>query len=85
MFEEITPISPFTVTLEPIVYDAISIKRISVDITEKSASIEVQLFSNNNLRDIKLLNMSGDNYLNWGTDDSYVITWVMKELGFTSP
>lgn len=84
MFEEITTITPFTVIPDTIVYDGISIKRITIDIG-KSATIEVQLFSNNHLRDIRLLTMSGEDYLQWGNDDSYVITWAMKELGVTSP
>jgi hypothetical protein len=84
MFEEPTPITPLTVIQDPIVYDAISIKRITIDIG-KSAHIEVQLFSDNHLRDIRLLTMSGDDYLQWGNDDSYVINWAMKKLGVTPP
>jgi hypothetical protein len=67
---------------DTIVYDGISIKRITIDIG-KSATIEVQLFSNNHLRDIRSLAMSGEDYLQWGNDDSYVINLAMKELGVT--
>ena len=55
----------------------------SVDLFEK-AKIRVQLFdTNNNFVKMEFLEMSGEDYNNWGSDDNYIINYVAQKYGFT--
>ena len=50
----------------------------------KGATINVQLLdNNNNIINIEQLEMSKEEYAQWGTDDSYINTFVCTKLGFT--
>jgi hypothetical protein len=50
----------------------------------KGASINVQLFNEQkNIIKIQILDMTEEEYSLWGTDDSYVNTFVCSKLGFT--
>jgi hypothetical protein len=47
---------------------------------EYGASIWYQLMSDDNTLIDGNLTMSEQVYMQWGTDDNYVIDWVLKEL-----
>ena len=52
----------------------------------KSAIITVILQdSAGSIIDVKFLNMVGEDYSKWDTDDSYVIEFIKQNLGFSSP
>jgi hypothetical protein len=49
-----------------------------------SAKFTVRLFdSKGKLSDVKSVELSGTDYSNWGTDDSYVVSFILTELGLT--
>jgi hypothetical protein len=72
-------------------YDQITTKQISgfdiqnVDlILFNSARICVRLLDENgNMLDLTFVTMEGEDYTNWGSDDSYIINYVATKLGFT--
>ena len=42
------------------------------------------LDSNSNLLNIEFVEVSGDDYSNWGTDDSYINNLILTKLGLTA-
>ena len=49
-----------------------------------SARINVELLDEkNNMMDFKIITMEGEDYVNWGSDDNYIINFVANKLGFT--
>lgn len=47
----------------------------------KSATLCVSLFdSTDNVISVRLFTMDGDAFASWSNDDSYVISWVKKQL-----
>jgi len=48
-----------------------------------SVSINVILFENTNYIDSKQYTLSGDDYTNWMNDDSYIVNYVLAQLGLT--
>ena len=48
-----------------------------------SVSFNVFVLSNNNVVYTRQMTLSGDDYKNWGNDDTYLINYVAKQLGFT--
>jgi hypothetical protein len=51
-----------------------------------SARIRVNLYNSSGQRiEVANVMISGANYLNWGNDDKYVITYVANTLGFQIP
>ena len=62
--------------------------RFSLDISKMelgvSATFRVSFYdSDNNCISNKYITLEGQAYLDWGTDDQYVINYVAAELGFT--
>jgi hypothetical protein len=49
----------------------------------KKITIFVSLYENSDLIDNKLINISDEEYANWGTDDKYIIDLVLSKLGLT--
>ncbi len=50
----------------------------------ESATLCIKLFDEKNeLIEIKYLDLSGDNYTNWGSDDNYINNFVATQLEFT--
>jgi len=48
----------------------------------QSATLNVRLFDeNNNYISTQLINISGDDYTNWGNDDTYIANYVAQNLG----
>ena len=61
---------------------AINIIDINV-ILNDCANVRVNLIDSNNNNTMKVLNMSNEDYILWGTDDNYITNWVCSQLGFT--
>tara|TARA_B100002019_G_C20991791_1_gene460916 strand:- start:172 stop:414 length:243 start_codon:yes stop_codon:yes gene_type:complete len=64
-------------------------KKISISIDElilnSHARITVSFFDENgSCVDNKFLTMTGTDYDAWGTDDEYVKTWALAQLGLTA-
>jgi hypothetical protein len=62
--------------------------RFSLDIAKMelsvSATFRVSLYdANNSCFANKYVTLEGQDYLNWGTDDKYVLNFIAKELGLT--
>jgi len=75
-------ITPFnvisTATITSFDIDGIEIKLFT------SAKIRVNLFGADEQRvDIRYVSLIGNDYVNWGNDDQYIITFVANALGFT--
>jgi hypothetical protein len=56
--------------------------------------LRVELFSSANIHvhylneqgqniNLQILTMSGEDYLAWGDDDQYVVTWTLNKLGLS--
>jgi len=77
-----TSITPFDQTTVKTVH-SFSVKVNNV-ILHTSAKLMVHLHDeNNNLIDIKIIEIVGDDYLNWGSNDDYITNFVAQKLGFT--
>jgi hypothetical protein len=49
-----------------------------------SATFRVTLYDSNDICiSNKYITLEGQNYLNWGSDDKYVVTFIAKTLGLT--
>lgn len=65
-----------------------TITRFTLDISKMtlnlSASFRVSLFdSDDKYIDATNVTLEGQDYLDWGNDDQYVIDFVARQLGFT--
>lgn len=50
----------------------------------KSAIFSVKMFDeNSSLVSIERVDIIGDDYNNWGSDDNYVVTFIFNKLGLT--
>jgi hypothetical protein len=68
----------------PSVISAIKVKVHSV-VLFTSVTLMVQLLdSSSKIIDVKQLILSGDEYLGWGNDDSYLVTTAIQKLGFVA-
>ncbi len=77
-----TSITPFDQTTVKTVH-SFSVKVNNV-ILHTSAKLMVHLHDeNNNLIDVKIIEIVGDDYLNWGSNDDYITNFVAQKLGFT--
>lgn len=69
---------------DKIIEETVKILRISITNYElfKGATIISQLY-NSEYKYIKgeNLRIEGDEFMNWGTDDQYIINWVCNKLG----
>lgn len=60
--------------------------RIEVDSVELNVKARFRVFLNdvnNNILKIEFVELSGDDYQNWGSSDDYVINYVLNTLGLT--
>jgi hypothetical protein len=61
----------------------IAISVVRVDLFSK-AIIEVQFISvDHQLVNTQVLEMTGNDYLAWGSNDQYIINWTLNKLGLT--
>jgi hypothetical protein len=64
--------------------DTLNIEGVYINI-DKSAYISCILKNEDGLYESYNLVMDAETYAGWGSDDNYVINWVMKELGLEKP
>ncbi len=62
--------------------NTIKIRIMSVELFN-SISICASLFENNNLLDNKIFKIEGEEYKDWGNDDTYIIDLILSKLGMT--
>jgi len=48
-----------------------------------SISLGVSLFADNVLVENKMIDVTGEDYTNWGNDDQYIVDFVLTKLGLT--
>ena len=48
-----------------------------------SISLGVSLFADNALVENKTIDVTGEDYNNWGNDDQYIVNFVLNKLGLT--
>ena len=75
-------IIPTTVT------NTVTISNISVEIVTLVLNSFVQVrvlqcTSNGDLHKVDYITIEGDDYKKWGSDDSYILTFVLNKLGYT--
>jgi hypothetical protein len=79
----IVNIEPVEIPQNPIVETAVRIIVTNV-ILNVSASIDAQILdSNSNIIEVKHLLLEQPDYSNWGTDDEFIVNWVLQQLGLT--
>ena len=61
---------------------SVQIRVINLDLF-KCVSINATLMSNDNYVDSKQFQLEGTDYTNWGNDDSYIINYVLNQLGLS--
>jgi len=49
----------------------------------KYITVRVGLYKDNTLIDNRMIEISGTDYANWGTDDNYIINLVLTNLNLT--
>ena len=71
----------------PYVRPSINITNIQVRVMNlnlfQSVNINVILMSNNDYVDSKSYTLEGDDYTNWGNDDTYIVNYALNKLGLT--
>ena len=72
---------------EPYVRPSINITSIQVRVINlnlfQSVNVNVTLLSNNDYVDSKSYTLEGADYTNWGNDDTYIVNYVLNQLGLT--
>jgi hypothetical protein len=48
-----------------------------------SITVCASLFENTTLVDNKVFKIEGEEYSNWGTDDTYIVNLILSKLGMT--
>jgi len=75
-------IAPFNeVTTKTAVRFSLDIAKMELSV---SATFRVSLYdADDNCFANKYVTLEGQDYLNWGTDDKYILNYISKTLGFT--
>jgi hypothetical protein len=75
------PINPFDqVTTKVITSFSVNVNNL---VLNTSATLAVQLYDQSGmLIDMKMLEIRGDDYTNWGNNDEYIVNYVAQKLGF---
>jgi hypothetical protein len=60
----------------------VMIRIMNVDLFN-SISVCASLFENKTLVDNKVFKIEGEEYSNWGTDDTYIVDLILTKLGMT--
>ena len=59
------------------------IDRIEISLFKSAVITVILLDSAGSLLDLKFVNMTGEDYSRWSTDDSYVVEFIKQSLGFS--
>lgn len=76
------PISPCNVVTTKTI-TSFKIDRIEISLFKSAVITIVLLDSANSIIDVKFVNITGDDYSKWSTDDSYVIDFIKQKMGFS--
>ncbi len=76
-------IKTFEIEPSAIVVDSFKIPSISILVGQNTANINVELYGNNQLITTRSLQLSGEEYVSWGSDYPFLLSWVCIQLGFT--
>jgi hypothetical protein len=76
-------IKTFEILPSTIVVDSFKIPSISILVGQNTANINVELYGNNQFIMTRSLQLSGNDYVSWGSDYPYLLNWVCAQLGFT--
>ena len=75
------PISPCNVVTTKTIA-SFKIDRIEISLFKSAIITIVLLDAANSIIDVKFVNITGDDYSKWSTDDSYVIDFIKQKMGF---
>lgn len=64
--------------------DTLDIVNVSIQL-DNSANIGASVRNETGMGEFYSLTMDAETYAGWGDDDTYVVNWVMKELGLSYP
>ena len=59
------------------------IDRIEISLFKSAVITVILLDSAGSLLDLKFVNMTGEDYSRWSTDDSYVVEFIKQSFGFS--
>jgi hypothetical protein len=81
MLKSIQPIQPQNLTTVKVIC-GFEVEVINV-ILNTSAKLTVRLYDQNNMVvNVQVMDLSGQDYKNWGSNDDYIINYVAQKLGF---
>ena len=76
------PVVPTPYIRPPVNVTNVQIRVINLDLFN-SVNVNATLFSGNDYIDSKTYLLAGTEYTDWGSDDSYIIDYVLTQLGLT--
>jgi hypothetical protein len=81
MIKAVQPIQPYDQVTVKVIY-GFDVE-VNTVILNTSARLSVRLYDQNNtIVNVQTLELTGEDYSNWGTDDNYIINYVVQKLGF---
>ena len=81
MMKAVQPIQPYDQVTVKVIY-GFDVE-VNTVILNTSARLSVRLYDQNNtIVNVQTLELTGEDYSNWGTDDNYIINYVVQKLGF---
>lgn len=72
-------IPPIIVPQPDLLFNNMNVQVININLGI-SATFNVFLFNDTTMMTTRTYTMSGEDYANWGSDDSYVYTWIIAQL-----
>lgn len=81
MIKAVQPIQPFDQVTVKVIY-GFDVEVVNI-VLNTSARLAVRLYDQNNMViNVQMMELTGTDYTNWGSDDDYIITYVAQKLGF---
>ena len=82
MNQSISSIQPYQhVTTQQVCGFSIRVQQVTLF---ESCSVAVNTYDiNNNLLNVQMVNITGEAYKAWASDDTYITSYVAQQLGFT--
>lgn len=73
-----------------VIQTSFTVTSLAIDVRSMTLGVSVSLMvrlltSNGSIADVQVMEMSGDDYNNWGDDDSYVVTFCLNKLAEIYP
>jgi hypothetical protein len=81
MIKAVQPIQPYDQVTVKVIY-GFDVE-VNTVILNTSARLSVRLYDQNKtIVNVQTMELTGQDYTNWGNDDNYVINYVAQKLGF---